>query len=378
MLIFLTSINLGNLVFWVEWAVRMRSRKQRRAWVTKKWLNPDGFNEAELALMLRFAEGFKMGQLLYFYYIEAHTDRVVASAFCTALFGRWLERKRRQRHSIASPMDNSYMMDGPPQGGEGVPADSQMSPPGWKHLYSQTMPYPTAPFATPPYGSFMYTGDRTPTRKGHSHHSPATQTPKTSDFDNSSLSTRIWDNFRHLVLSKFRKNKHKQGAAPPLELGAQMPCTSALVGSMKARCPNMAAEVGRDSAGGRRSDRRLSRGQLARMEKHDEEEVEALTAAEPECRVTTVEQPKTQPEKKQSPPVQQRKGSGKEQKGGNQTPTKTAPPAQSGKFEQTGFGNQQSGFGNQKKVSGQENNNSKKKTPTPDPEEGEIENDAWS
>lgn len=63
-----------------------------------------------------------------------------------------------------------------------------------------------------------------------------------------------------------------------MELGAAMPCTSALVGSMKARCPNMAAEVGRDSAGGRRA----SRGQLKRMDKHDEvneeqEEVESST-----------------------------------------------------------------------------------------------------
>jgi hypothetical protein len=37
-----------------------------------------------------------MSQLLLFYYIEAHTDRVVASAFCTALFARWLEKRRQQ------------------------------------------------------------------------------------------------------------------------------------------------------------------------------------------------------------------------------------------------------------------------------------------
>ena len=36
-----------------------------------------------------------MGQLLYFYYIEAHTDRVVARAFCTELYACWVEKKRQ-------------------------------------------------------------------------------------------------------------------------------------------------------------------------------------------------------------------------------------------------------------------------------------------
>jgi hypothetical protein len=56
-----------------------------------------------------------MGQLLYFYYIECHTDRVVASAFCTALFGRWLEKKRRHQ---SIDMNSSYPMSPPP--GEGI------------------------------------------------------------------------------------------------------------------------------------------------------------------------------------------------------------------------------------------------------------------
>ena len=60
MLVFLAVINFGNLIFWVEWAIRMRSKRQRRNWVIKKWLNQDGFSDAELALMWRFAEGFKV------------------------------------------------------------------------------------------------------------------------------------------------------------------------------------------------------------------------------------------------------------------------------------------------------------------------------
>jgi len=60
-----------------------------------------------------------MGQLLYFYFIECHTDRVVASAFCTALFGRWLEKKRRQRASLGMN-DSSYPMSPPPQNGDGM------------------------------------------------------------------------------------------------------------------------------------------------------------------------------------------------------------------------------------------------------------------
>lgn len=54
-----------------------------------------------------------MGQLLYFYYIEAHTDRVVATAFCTALYARWVEKKRRQSASAShmiSPKPNDGSM----------------------------------------------------------------------------------------------------------------------------------------------------------------------------------------------------------------------------------------------------------------------------
>jgi hypothetical protein len=91
MLSFLAFINFVNLFFWVLWAIRMRNRKQCKFWVMKKWLNQEGFTPNERKYMADFAEIFKFGNLLLFYYIEAHTDRTVASAFCTALFQRWLE-----------------------------------------------------------------------------------------------------------------------------------------------------------------------------------------------------------------------------------------------------------------------------------------------
>jgi hypothetical protein len=75
MLLFLSFINFGNLFFWLEWAVRMRFRSNRRKWVSKKWLNSEGFNEAECAQMCRFAEEFNVsnyifGILSYFYLIN--------------------------------------------------------------------------------------------------------------------------------------------------------------------------------------------------------------------------------------------------------------------------------------------------------------------
>lgn len=60
MLVFLTLINVGNLFFWVEWAIRMRNKRQRRKWVTRKWLNADGFSDAELTMMIKFAEEFRV------------------------------------------------------------------------------------------------------------------------------------------------------------------------------------------------------------------------------------------------------------------------------------------------------------------------------
>ncbi|KAI1699587.1 innexin domain-containing protein [Ditylenchus destructor] len=93
MLVFLIFINLCNLYFWLLWAFQMRFRYKRQQWVLRKWLNGDDFSPAEREYMNHFAGLFKMGNLLLLYYIEAHTDRVVASAFCTALFQRWLEKE---------------------------------------------------------------------------------------------------------------------------------------------------------------------------------------------------------------------------------------------------------------------------------------------
>lgn len=97
MLVFLTFVNFINLFFWVEWVLRMKFRLPRKRWVLRKWLNNDeDFSPSEQAQMGKFAEGFRTGNLLLFYYIEAHTSRVVASAFCQALFRRWLEKRRLQ------------------------------------------------------------------------------------------------------------------------------------------------------------------------------------------------------------------------------------------------------------------------------------------
>nr|CAD2171990.1 unnamed protein product [Meloidogyne enterolobii] len=236
MLVFLTLINVGNLFFWVEWAIRMRNKRQRRKWVTRKWLNADGFSDAELTMMIKFAEEFRMGQLLYFYFIECHTDRVVASAFCTALFGRWLEKKRRQRASLGMN-DSSYPMSPPPQNGDGMENRELGSPIGWKlnNTYPHVMP--TAPFATPPSMSFS---DAPTVAMGgrKSISSSGIPTPKSPAPITSTT----------------------------LEMGS-IPSTTAIVGSMKGRCPNMAAEVGRESAFGNSAfDRKkYSKGRLQRM-----------------------------------------------------------------------------------------------------------------
>ncbi|KAF7634722.1 Innexin [Meloidogyne graminicola] len=94
MLVFLTIVNFLNLIFWIEWAIRMKFKKPRRRWVLRKWLNTDEFlTEHEMVLIRKFASTFRTGNLLLFYYIEAHSSRVVASAFCIALFRRWLDRR---------------------------------------------------------------------------------------------------------------------------------------------------------------------------------------------------------------------------------------------------------------------------------------------
>lgn len=61
----------------------------------KKWLNnDDNFSDGEKELAKQFTSQFKMGNLLLMYYIEAHTDRVVASAFAMELFKLWMERQQ--------------------------------------------------------------------------------------------------------------------------------------------------------------------------------------------------------------------------------------------------------------------------------------------
>jgi hypothetical protein len=94
MLVFLTFMNFFNLLFWLSWAMKMSSRRKRQNWVMKKWLNNDDFRPDELEFVERFAAQFKMGNLLLFYYIEAHTDRVVASAFAKALFNNWMFKQQ--------------------------------------------------------------------------------------------------------------------------------------------------------------------------------------------------------------------------------------------------------------------------------------------
>jgi hypothetical protein len=94
MLVFLTFMNFFNLLFWLSWAMKMSSRRKRQNWVMKKWLNNDDFRPDELEFVERFAAQFKMGNLLLFYYIEAHTDRVVASAFAKALFTNWMFKQQ--------------------------------------------------------------------------------------------------------------------------------------------------------------------------------------------------------------------------------------------------------------------------------------------
>ena len=156
MLVFLTLINLCNLLFWLEWAVLMRMRGHRYRWVLRKWLN-DEFDEIDddedegdghegggyglrnklsyadthlplysfpssntngqyrrtythkscqshrVEAMCEFASTFKMGNLLLLYYIEAHTDRVVAGAFCMALFERWLDHRGGGGEVVVEP-----------------------------------------------------------------------------------------------------------------------------------------------------------------------------------------------------------------------------------------------------------------------------------
>ncbi|KAL3076337.1 hypothetical protein niasHS_013608 [Heterodera schachtii] len=317
MLTFLALINMGNLVFWFEWTVRMRFRHQRRGWVIKKWLNADGFNEAELALMMRFAESFKMGQLLYFYYIEAHTDRVVASAFCTALFARWLEkRQRRKTAALAigmSPPDDDSSSAAPARGSVSgtaamnaynaaamplIPNEQRQKS---KYFVVQTEPFgptrivkrkdeettPLAEATTPEQRksrrrwSIRGLMRRMSTNYGWNigmempplrpvPTAPYPTPPNAASF--SDASTALMRSSRsHSIIHSPRS---PPGDVIPPELAMGTPSTSALVGRRKARSPNLAAEIGRDSLcrGPEEEERRAERRRQAEERKKSEQE----------------------------------------------------------------------------------------------------------
>uniref|UniRef100_A0A914GRU5 Innexin n=1 Tax=Globodera rostochiensis TaxID=31243 RepID=A0A914GRU5_GLORO len=319
MLTFLATINLGNLVFWFEWTVRMRFRHQRRGWVIKKWLNADGFNEAELALMMRFAESFKMGQLLYFYYIEAHTDRVVASAFCTALFARWLEKRQRRKSAalaIGMPPDddsaaptrgsvsgtaamNAYSaaamplmpnevvgsLPDAPTHYHTVSTPYRPPPPGCplpyyqhpaaQHVQQQRQQKPTSKYfvvQTEPFGP-----TRIVKRKDEEEAVLDASTPERRKsrkrWSIRDLMKRMSTNYgrSHSIIHSPRS---PPGDVVPPELALGTPSTSALVGRRKARSPNLAAEIGRDSLchGPEEEQRRAERRRQADERRRTEQE----------------------------------------------------------------------------------------------------------
>ncbi|KAH7699603.1 hypothetical protein AAVH_33291, partial [Aphelenchoides avenae] len=106
MLLLLFFVNLGNMLSWVLWSLKMKSRKHRRNYVLKKWLNHKNIDPNAYDCADEFAASFRVSNLLIFYFIEAHTDRVVASAFCTALFKRRLQHECRLKFGIAMPKDD--------------------------------------------------------------------------------------------------------------------------------------------------------------------------------------------------------------------------------------------------------------------------------
>jgi len=103
MLVFLTLINLCNLLSWIDWAIQMRDPQKRQQWVIKKWLSEEDYSQDEIGVNDPFTAQFKMGHLLLFYYIEAHTDRMVASAFVKELSMNFLEKQ----HLL---MQNSFII----------------------------------------------------------------------------------------------------------------------------------------------------------------------------------------------------------------------------------------------------------------------------
>jgi hypothetical protein len=100
MLVFLAFINLCNLILWIIWAYRMKNCYKRQKWVLKKWLIDEDYTLEERKFVKSFAARFKMGNLLLFYFIECHTDRVVARAFAHALYTKWLERQQQLQNRL--------------------------------------------------------------------------------------------------------------------------------------------------------------------------------------------------------------------------------------------------------------------------------------
>uniref|UniRef100_A0A914DTU3 Innexin n=1 Tax=Acrobeloides nanus TaxID=290746 RepID=A0A914DTU3_9BILA len=94
MLVFLAFINFCNLFFWVGWAIQMKNCQKRQKWVMKKWMNGDNYSSNEQEFVEKFAGQLKMKNLLLFYYIEAHTDRVVTRTFADALYQNWMEKQQ--------------------------------------------------------------------------------------------------------------------------------------------------------------------------------------------------------------------------------------------------------------------------------------------
>lgn len=139
----LAFINFINLFFWVLWALRMHNKEARKRWVLKKWLLGSGleYHARERQCLERFAEQFKMGTLLLFYYIEAHTDRVVARTFANQIYVEWYMQVQTNA--------NSYIPCSPCVTAPNTPA-VELNEIGWANYYRQgSRQPPTAP--APPY-----------------------------------------------------------------------------------------------------------------------------------------------------------------------------------------------------------------------------------
>uniref|UniRef100_A0A914EEA8 Innexin n=1 Tax=Acrobeloides nanus TaxID=290746 RepID=A0A914EEA8_9BILA len=100
MLVLLTFINFCNFFFWIGWAIRMKNCQKRQKWVMKKWMNGDNYSSNEQEFVEKFAGQLKMENLLLFYYIEAHTNRVVTRAFADALYENWKSKQQQIQNSF--------------------------------------------------------------------------------------------------------------------------------------------------------------------------------------------------------------------------------------------------------------------------------------